>query len=81
LVSCGFAARAKALVYGNGRYCSTTARLAFPVPLSVPLIVRGEPNGSGLGTAAADSPSGCLRVLNVRSLPLTVPAAYWATIR
>ena len=71
----------KPCVYGNGLDCSTTWRLALPVPVSVPPSTVGLPNGTGFGVAASVSPSGWGLVLNVRSAPRVMPNWLEATSR
>ena len=80
-VSWTFVVLTKPCVYGNGLDCSTTWRLALPVPVSAPASTVGLPNGTGFGVAPSVSPSGWCLVLNVRSAPRVMPKLFCATSR
>src|SRR5438132_946113 len=49
-------------------------RPPLPVPVSWPEIVVVWPKSTGFGVAVSVTPSGCFLVLNVRSLPVPLPA-------
>src|SRR5204863_1410358 len=80
-VSWTFVVLTKPCVYGNGLDCSTTWRLALPVPDSVPASNVGLPNGTGFGVAPSVSPSGWFLDLNLRSAPRVMPKRLEATSR